>query len=208
MSPKTLAGVSVSKSQLLAASFVIRMAIGAASSCSYVALAKDELALSPEKWPQERMHREAASLFYSPFYVHRWIAYPSFVSTDLDGTKLRRQSQPGITYVDLFLASWCIPCQRLASKVLALHKKYIGRRVRFAYIFAHDLRLEARSFAIAHKLPGGLLANHEILKAFHNPPLPSIYIGDKDGFLLHRYERLKNEDIEHLDRFLDLATQF
>ena len=53
-----------------------------------------------------------------------------------------------------------------------------------------------------------LLANYDVLKAYHNPDLPTIYVGDRHGWLATRYVKAKAQDLEDLSRFLDLMTGY
>jgi hypothetical protein len=53
-----------------------------------------------------------------------------------------------------------------------------------------------------------MLANHEILKAFHNPELPSIYVGDRHGWMLTRYLKAQTAELSKLDGVLKTLTSY
>ena len=78
--------------------------------------------------------------------------------------------------------------------------------MKFIYVFSHDLLQDSKGFAKAYNLNQGVLAYHELLKTFHNPELPSVYISDRDGWLIDRYIKVKIDDFEKIDKLLTLIT--
>ena len=143
-------------------------------------------------------------------YIHNWISMPAFAAPLLphDGEQLKITATPGRVLVLVFLASWCEPCQQRLPEILALEKKYSRINTDFVYVFAHDTPQDAEGFMQEFKIPQAVLASYEALKAYHNPELPSIYIGDRHGWLATRYLAMKAEDIEKLDYFLQYLTGY
>ena len=143
-------------------------------------------------------------------YIHNWIAMPSFAAPLLPhgGEQLKITATPGRALVLVFLASWCEPCQQRLPEILTLDKKYSRINTDFIYVFAHDTPQDAEGFMQEFKIPQAVLASYEALKAYHNPELPSIYVGDRQGWLAARYLDVKSEDIEKLDHFLQYLTGY
>lgn len=113
----------------------------------------------------------------------------------------------GRVTVVFFIASWCEPCQQLMPKIKITAAKYSNIYTDVIYVFAHDTKEDAAGFAKEHKLTGTmLLANHEILKSFKNPPLPAVYVGDRYTYLSNRYLKMNTADIESLDKYLAKLT--
>ncbi len=89
-----------------------------------------------------------------------------------------------------------------------LEKKFEKLDVRFTYIFSHDLKADVLGFLQSFKIKDGGLATHSLLKEFHTPPLPTIYISDKHGWLLTRFENVKLSQLPEVENLLTLLTSF
>lgn len=163
---------------------------------------------NPRLWDRETMRKRAEGLILTDDYVHHWINYPAIQGMTLKGQTRQEDREYGFAYVDFFLASWCIPCQKITNKFIEITKKYAEANVKFNFIFAHDHQQDATSFAKVYAIDDGFLANHEILKNFHNPPLPTIYVGDRDGWFLTRFSKANEKDLEALDELLNETVTF
>lgn len=143
-------------------------------------------------------------------YVHHWIQMPPLAGKNIDtGEATVITPEKGQPTVLIFLASWCLPCQKLTRSFEALRAKYAPRSTRFVYVFTHDTRADALAFAKDHKLKGDrLLASRESLKAYHEPELPTVYVGDRAGWLVERYVNVAPEGLKDLDGFLAKHTSF
>jgi thiol-disulfide isomerase/thioredoxin len=117
-------------------------------------------------------------------------------------------ARPGRALVLIFLASWCEPCQEIVGDMRRLEQRYQGLAVDFFYVFAHDTRDDAGGFLREHGMTQGFLANHDVLQEFHNPELPSVYVGDRDGWLLTRYLKVTRKDLDDLNGLLLKITAF
>lgn len=143
---------------------------------------------------------------YTPGPVEK---FPSEISgVDLKtGKTIKYSPKRGRATVVFFVASWCEPCQQLMPQVKNLAKKYENIYTDIIYVFAHDTKDDASGFAREHKLTGHMvLANHEILKAFKNPPLPAFYVGDRYNYLSNRALKLTSSDLAKLDDYLTKLT--
>jgi hypothetical protein len=75
------------------------------------------------------------------------------------------------------------------------------------FVFSHDTKQDAAAFAKEHQLTTpALMSNVEILTDFKNPELPSVYIGDKWGYLADRFIKIQKSDIDALDAVIAKIT--
>ena len=142
-------------------------------------------------------------------YVPGTVApFPEFTGTDLKtGEPYNFKPQRGRATLVIFIASWCEPCQELMPKLKSLAIKYDGIYTDVIYVFAHDTKADATGFAKEHKLSGHvLLATNDILKAFKNPELPSVYVSDRYMYLGNRYLKIDSAKIEELDKYMAKLT--
>ncbi len=152
---------------------------------------------------------EAEALEASDHYVNRWIPMPAFAATDVL-TKETTQIgvRKGRAQVILFLASWCEPCQQLMGDYIRVQKKFSRLNTDFVYVFAHDTKDDAEGFMKEYGMKRGYLANHEVLKAFHNPELPTIYVADRHGWLAMRMVKATTKEVQDLAEFLRPITAY
>lgn len=141
-------------------------------------------------------------------YVHNWTPFPTLEAKGIFSEELLQiPPEKGYASVVIFVASWCERCQRLIGRFEQMRSNFKDLPVRLVYVFSHDTLADAQGFAKEHKVAGqGLMGSHEVLKGFHNPPLPSIYIGDRRGWLLQRYLDADVKDIVETERILKLMT--
>lgn len=141
-------------------------------------------------------------------YVHNWIGFPNFSGKSVFSEEtIQVAPEKGYVSIVIFIASWCERCQRLIAPFEQLREEFKDLPVHVVYVFSHDTLADSQGFSKEHQIKGqGLLGNHDILKAFHNPPLPSIYIGDRWGWLLDRFLDVEIKDIEETRRLVRLMT--
>jgi thiol-disulfide isomerase/thioredoxin len=151
----------------------------------------------------------AESLITTSGYVHSWEPFPTIDATDLSDHPISIPSYEGYVSVVYFLASWCIPCQELIPKLKDIENQYKNYDMDFYYIFSHDTKEEVVQMLKNTQLQGTILfSTFDLLKNFHNPPLPSVYIGDRIGWLNYRIEKWDVTQIDKLKTKLDLFTIF
>ncbi|NRA63815.1 MAG: TlpA family protein disulfide reductase [Pseudobacteriovorax sp.] len=143
-------------------------------------------------------------------YVHSWKKFPSIKGNRLGSDDLQViEPERGFVNVAVFLASWCIPCQQQMSHFQDLEKKYADRYTRFIYIFAHDMEEDALAFVKEYKVSGTIiLANVALMEAFHQPDLPTVYLGDRHGWLTWRHLAIDEKGLATLDDLLNSITIF
>lgn len=146
----------------------------------------------------------ANSLIPSNKYVNNWIPMPELKGENLDGAPLKYQPTPSKISVYVFTASWCVQCQMMMDYVQRLEKLYADLSVEFEYVFAHDLAQDAKAFAQTYNIDSNncIVATHDILKAFHNPDLPAVFVKDRNGWLLFRAQKISVEDINKLEALI------
>ncbi|SMF29695.1 TlpA family protein disulfide reductase [Pseudobacteriovorax antillogorgiicola] len=156
----------------------------------------------------DKMRRLATTNNITTEYVHSWKKFPTIAGQAV-GRDAFISVKPtrGKAVVAVFIASWCLPCQVLIQDIKAMEKKFEMRHTRFVYVFAHDTKADAEGFRRTYKIgSNGLLANVELMKTFHQPELPSIYVSDRKTWLVWRAVGVKREQLAELDEFLDYHT--
>ncbi len=152
---------------------------------------------------------DATLSFLNDGYKHNWSAFPVLKGKEISGTLAK--SYPAIyghLTVAVFLASWCIPCQKLMPKLKLLEEKYRPFNVDFIYVFSHDVSEDAASFAKTYKLDATLIPSDDTLMFFKNPPLPSVFIADKFGWYTKRYNATTLRQLEEMDNFLAVLSVY
>lgn len=148
----------------------------------------------------KRNLQSADSYIPTDNYVHNWQNFPHIKALTLKKQTVHIRARRGYTTVLLFLASWCPACQQLVPSFEKIRKQYSSPAVTFYYIFAHDQAKDIAGFVREYGLPHGVVANNQVLKDFHNPQLPSIYVSDRNGWLLTRYIKATKEDLVSLEK--------
>lgn len=156
----------------------------------------------------EKKLSAAESFTIDKKYVHMWVKFPDIEATDLSKVPKKIHSQKGYVTLLFFIASWCVPCQNMMKNVQNLRKRYEPLSTRFYFVFAHDLAQDAKNFAQEYKLENTILANHDVLKTFHNPQLPAVYISDRDEWLVDRVLGLTDKSLKELDSTLYMMTAY
>jgi thiol-disulfide isomerase/thioredoxin len=142
---------------------------------------------------------------YNPGKV---LSFPNFSGESLlNGETLAFNSKRGHSVVVIFIASWCEPCQVLMPELKQLARKHSHASNHVYFVFAHDTKQDAAAFSKEHQLKfPALMANVDILTHFKNPELPSVYIGDKWGYLADRFIKVQKDDIDALDNVISNIT--
>lgn len=165
--------------------------------------AAPESVLSPYEQMLRKNAEAADSLKYTNNYVHKWLPFPSFTSKTMPaGENVKIKPEKGVISVLFFTASWCVPCQEMTRDFKLLQQRYARANVKFYYVFSHDYEPDIKAFIETYQIKDGLLGTHDTLKEFHNPQLPSIYLSDRDRFLLTRFLKAKPSDLKKIEDIL------
>jgi len=130
------------------------------------------------------------------------IARAGEVSDVLDMDRYRGQ----VVLVD-FWASWCVPCRRSFPWMDAMQKKYRDLGLVIVAVNEDDAWSDAEAFLAEYPADinivrdaGGKLAQEHDLQA-----MPSSFLYDRDGRLVHRQYGFKSRDVEVYEQaFLEL----
>lgn len=143
-------------------------------------------------------------------YKHQWVRFPDITGRDLrSGETTAIQPKKGQAVVVFFIASWCLPCQKLAPTMQTIRKKFQSQSARIVFAFAQDTFKDAQGFVKAHKLEGeAILADKATLKTFHEPELPSVYMGDRTNWLALRYLKVNRDQLQELADILAEHTGY
>jgi thiol-disulfide isomerase/thioredoxin len=145
-------------------------------------------------------------------YINKWIAMPDLSGRPVGDPNTQFVHKPtyGRVTVAVFLASWCETCQEQMEYIHRLEEKYNKQFTDFVYIFVSDLDADIAAFSEEFKILGStrIHGDVELLKAFKNPPLPSIYLADRFGWIGNRYNITSSKEVDQLDHHLKLMTAF
>lgn len=192
----------VGKTPLLWLCFCLAAGEMASIGVSAVAFA----AKAPE--PEEQADKPDPNSFKpTNGYVHQWNRLPEISGTDLLTRKrVRFGRRPGVVSVPVFIASWCTLCRKIIEDVKKLAEVYPKSFFEIIYVFAHDTQRDALAFAKEYQLEPAVLADMALLQDYHNPDLPTLYLGDRRGWMAKRCERCKAEGLKDFERSVRLLT--
>jgi thiol-disulfide isomerase/thioredoxin len=142
---------------------------------------------------------------YNPGKV---LPFPSFQSPRVGSSDdFEFSLKKGHAVMMIFVASWCEPCQILMNDFKQLAKKYSNASTDVFFIVAHDTKDDAAGFLKEHQVTQtAIMANVDLLINFKNPELPSVYMGDKWGYLAGRFIKVKKQDIDKIDKLMGDIT--
>ena len=142
---------------------------------------------------------------YNPGKV---IPFPDFSADKVGGKgQFDHKTIKGRAIMIIFIASWCEPCQILMNELKQLARKYSSATTDVVFVFSHDTKDDAAGFMREYQISyQAVLANPEILTKFKNPELPSVYMGDRWGYMADRFIKFKKSDIERIDQSMSRIT--
>lgn len=148
---------------------------------------------------EERLNRQAAKK-KTP-----WKKFPIIEAKNIFGSSaVKIEPKKGEALVLVFLASWCVPCQLMIGELKRMERKHNNSFSRFVYVFTHDTKSDASAFIKTHKLGTAVLATRKIVSIFNQPPLPSIFVADRQSLMVMRRLGFDSKRLKEVDRFLDL----
>lgn len=170
-----------------------------------VTLASEKPAAEQAAKPAEAPAATGPQRAYNPGKV---LDFPKFSGESITSDEtLAFKPTRGNSVVVIFIASWCEPCQVLMPELKQLARKHNRQGNQVFFVFSHDTKQDAAAFAKEHQLTiPSLMANVEILTNFKNPELPSVYVGDKWGYLADRFIKIQKADVDALDSVIAKIT--
>jgi peroxiredoxin len=121
--------------------------------------------------------------------------------TAVDGTKLDTATLKGEIVVVNFWATWCKPCRKEMPRLAALDRELSRRGGRVVAVSIDEdpgnVRRFAKSLGVAMPLycdgPKGLV------RALDLDRIPSTFVLDRDGTIVHRMEGSTDADLDRLE---------
>lgn len=176
--------------------FLVMVQAAKASDVAAAEKAASAVEAKPQSGPQRA---------YNPGKV---LDFPKFSGESIAGDEVFTfKPTPGHSVVVIFIASWCETCQILMPELKQLARKHNRHSNQVFFVFAHDTKQDAAAFAKEHQLKTpAIMSNVELLTNFKNPELPSVYVGDKWGYLADRFIKIQKNDLLSLDSVIDKIT--
>lgn len=142
-------------------------------------------------------------------YVHEWLPFPQIEGESIFADRvISHRPRKGRSTVLVFLSSWCIPCQNLMPEFMDLYKRHSDVYSDIMFIFTSDTTRDAQGFAKEYNLDApAIMANNEILAKFNQPESPTIFIGDRWGWMTKRIKNVNRQSIKEADQFLSLLSK-
>jgi thiol-disulfide isomerase/thioredoxin len=167
-------------------------------------------AAKPYKKPSQKESADLAisadSSVPSTEYVHKWVPFPEIQGKFLLSRESASPSIFGTIDVVIFVATWCVKCQQILPEIEKLTSQYANHGFRFLYVFSHDLEQDVQEFLQVYHIPDTLMANDPLLKIFHNPEVPSIYVSDRKGWMVARFIQASSRDLSALKTLLSYLS--
>ena len=156
----------------------------------------------------EKVKETAKKYQTSDGYVHQWLSLPSITGKNpLRGAEQTYKHKKGHVTVVMFMASWCVPCQLIAPQLQKMEKEFRSLDVDFVYVFSHDTRSDVLGFVREYKLGENvILANDDILKDYHTPPLPTMYLADRHGWMTARKLKVETTYLKKMYHLLEMTS--
>lgn len=174
-------------------------------------LSDSALAADPKPAP-EGPKAERPEILQERFdtYISDWLKMPALIGRSVSESQSDFSYKPiyGRATVVVFLASSCIACQEHMERIKRLEDRYSQLFTDFIYVFVSDSNKDAMDFAKEFKISDTNLvhANDELLMLYKNPRLPSIFIGDRHGWIADFHMDVSAKEISLVENFLKLMT--
>ena len=153
----------------------------------------------------------SASAKRSIGYVQSWIPFPQLKLQNLkDRSPVVLEAKADTILAVVFVASWCIPCQKFANIFKTITEKFGDRNVQIVFVFTYDRQDDAKAFAAQYGFAenNSYLATHDVLAAFNQPELPSIYASDRRTWLTFMNAGSDEKLFKEFEQYLNLNTAF
>ena len=154
------------------------------------------------------IYKSAESFIPTNDYVHHWIPMPPLKGHSLTGKPMAMNLKKGTVNLILFISSWSIPSQEIILELLALTEQFKDKALEFMYVFTHDLPQDAAEFSKDYNIKKAMIASSELLEFYHNPSLPTIYLSDRNGWILSRFIKPTSQDLKKVSEIIKSLTSF
>jgi thiol-disulfide isomerase/thioredoxin len=101
-----------------------------------------------------------------------------------------------------FWATWCAPCAKAMPKLQELYAKYKSSGLEVIAIAVDDDKSGVADFARRHgaRFPVGWDDGHQLTESFKVQSMPSTYIIDRDGSIVHVHAGYHDGEAEEIER--------
>lgn len=115
---------------------------------------------------------------------------PSFVVTDLNGTRIDLDALGKVTLID-FWATWCGPCREITPVLISLHKTYSDQGLTVVGIAVSDTEKKVREYVDSNGIPYSVIATNpkgdtpltKIIQDYGVRAIPTLVVVDKKGIV-------------------------
>ena len=143
-------------------------------------------------------------------YINSWIAMRPVIGRNLyDGSTQTISSETGVSYLIFFIASWCTTCKTQIFELKKLQDTHEKLYTKVIYAFSHDTFEDAQSFSKKHDIQkNSILVDDGTIGAYSNPHIPSIFIVDRQSWIIDAYQSLDSENLKDIDEILNLINSY
>lgn len=143
-------------------------------------------------------------------YINSWIAMRPVQGKSLyDGNPTEISSEPGVSYLIFFISSWCSTCKTKIQDLKKLQDTHSKLYTKVIYAFSHDTYEDALNFSKKHDIQkDSVLVDDPTLAAYSNPHIPSVFVVDRNTWIIDAYQSLDQENLRDIDEILNLINSY
>lgn len=117
---------------------------------------------------------------------------PSFVVTDLNGTRIDLDNLGKVALID-FWATWCGPCKEITPVLISLYKTYSDQGLVVVGIAVSDTEKKVKEYVESNGIPYSVIATSpkgdtpltKIIQDYGVRAIPTLVLVDKEGIVRH-----------------------
>lgn len=93
--------------------------------------------------------------------------------------------------------------------MIEMEKRFSDRAVDFIYMFSHDTTGDIGGFIKEYKVNGiSMKVNLNVTSDFHQAQLPTVFVADRNNWLVMRFSDIKLKDLDVLSEYLEIHTGY
>ena len=143
-------------------------------------------------------------------YINNWIAMRPIQGRSLyDGNPVQISSEQGVSYLIFFISSWCSTCKTRVQDLKKLQDTHSKLYTKVIYAFSHDTYDDALNFSKKHDIQkDSILVDDPTLAGYSNPHIPSIFVIDRNSWIIDAYQSFDQENLRNIDEILNLINSY